>query len=121
MDETMTGSAIERLDVRVFQVPTARQPETDGTAQWSATTMVLVESRAGGQLGIGYSYIHGAAAQLVSDLLAPCVVGASPFAIPAIDGRMMRAIRNDGRSGIAACAISAVDVSLWDLKARLLG
>jgi L-alanine-DL-glutamate epimerase-like enolase superfamily enzyme len=33
---------------------------------------------------------------------------------------MAAAVRNIGRPGIAACAISAVDVALWDLKARLL-
>lgn len=31
------------------------------------------------------------------------------------------AVRNQGREGIAAAAISALDVALWDLKARLLG
>jgi L-alanine-DL-glutamate epimerase-like enolase superfamily enzyme len=30
-------------------------------------------------------------------------------------------VRNIGRGGIAATAISAVDIALWDLKARLLG
>jgi L-alanine-DL-glutamate epimerase-like enolase superfamily enzyme len=34
---------------------------------------------------------------------------------------MARAVRNQGRDGIAAAAISAVDNALWDLKARLLG
>ena len=34
---------------------------------------------------------------------------------------MVRAVRNDGRPGAAGYAISAVDVALWDLKARLLG
>jgi len=34
---------------------------------------------------------------------------------------MARAVRNVGRPGIAATAISAVDIALWDLKARLLG
>ena len=34
---------------------------------------------------------------------------------------MIRAVRNIGRPGIAATAISAVDIALWDLKARLLG
>jgi L-alanine-DL-glutamate epimerase-like enolase superfamily enzyme len=34
---------------------------------------------------------------------------------------MQRAVRNLGRSGLAACAISAVDTALWDLKARLAG
>jgi L-alanine-DL-glutamate epimerase-like enolase superfamily enzyme len=33
---------------------------------------------------------------------------------------MVRAIRNDGRPGIASMAIAAVDAALWDLKARLL-
>src|SRR5262249_11820316 len=30
-------------------------------------------------------------------------------------------VRNIGRPGVAATAISAVDIALWDLKARLLG
>jgi L-alanine-DL-glutamate epimerase-like enolase superfamily enzyme len=34
---------------------------------------------------------------------------------------MARAVRNIGRGGVASMAISAVDVALWDLKARLLG
>ncbi len=34
---------------------------------------------------------------------------------------MVGAVRNAGRPGIAATAISAVDVALWDLKARLAG
>jgi L-alanine-DL-glutamate epimerase-like enolase superfamily enzyme len=32
-----------------------------------------------------------------------------------------RALRNVGHEGIAALAVSAVDVAMWDLKARLLG
>jgi L-alanine-DL-glutamate epimerase-like enolase superfamily enzyme len=34
---------------------------------------------------------------------------------------MQRAIRNAGRPGVGAMAASAVDVALWDLKAKLLG
>ena len=34
---------------------------------------------------------------------------------------MQRAVRNLGREGLAATAISAVDAALHDLKARLLG
>ena len=33
---------------------------------------------------------------------------------------MVRAVRNIGRPGVAASAISAVDIALWDLKARRL-
>jgi L-alanine-DL-glutamate epimerase-like enolase superfamily enzyme len=34
---------------------------------------------------------------------------------------MIRAVRNVGRRGIAAMAISAIDAALWDGKAKLLG
>ena len=34
---------------------------------------------------------------------------------------MQRAVRNLGRAGLCATAISAVDTALWDLKAKLLG
>ncbi|HEV2093917.1 MAG TPA: enolase C-terminal domain-like protein, partial [Rubrobacter sp.] len=34
---------------------------------------------------------------------------------------MQEAIRNAGRPGVGAMAVSAVDIALWDLKARLLG
>jgi L-alanine-DL-glutamate epimerase-like enolase superfamily enzyme len=33
---------------------------------------------------------------------------------------MVNAVRNLGRSGLAASAISAIDAALWDLKAKLL-
>ena len=34
---------------------------------------------------------------------------------------LVRVVRNLSRSGLAACAISAVDTALWDLKARAVG
>jgi L-alanine-DL-glutamate epimerase-like enolase superfamily enzyme len=34
---------------------------------------------------------------------------------------MVRACRNIGRPGVASCAISAVDIALWDCKCRHLG
>ncbi len=40
---------------------------------------------------------------------------------PGVNAAMHRAVRNIGRQGVAATAISAVDAALWDLKAKLLG
>jgi L-alanine-DL-glutamate epimerase-like enolase superfamily enzyme len=111
---------IERIDVHVFDVPTVSRSESDGTAEWTSTTMVLVDLSAGGVTGLGYSYVHAAAAAVISDLLSPCARGSSAYAIAEIHCRMVQAVRNHGRAGIAACAISAVDIALWDLKARLL-
>jgi L-alanine-DL-glutamate epimerase-like enolase superfamily enzyme len=41
--------------------------------------------------------------------------------VPGSAEAMARAVRNIGRPGVASTAISAVDIALWDLKARLLG
>jgi L-alanine-DL-glutamate epimerase-like enolase superfamily enzyme len=32
---------------------------------------------------------------------------------------MVKVVRNHGRPGVTSCAIAAVDIALWDLKARL--
>lgn len=114
------SAPIDRLDVRVLRLAT-EAPESDGTAEWNATTMVLVEVRAAGITGLGYSYVDAAAATVIRDLLGDQVIGGDAFSIPAAMTRMLRAIRNHGRPGVVACAISAVDVALWDLKAKLLG
>jgi len=54
------GPLIDKLDVHVCELPTVRQPETDGTASWSKTTMVIAMARAGGVTGLGYSYVDAA-------------------------------------------------------------
>ncbi|GAA5481884.1 enolase C-terminal domain-like protein [Haloferula sargassicola] len=111
---------IDRLEVSSFTVPT-EAPESDGTLRWDRTTLVLVETTAGGETGIGYTYAHRAAATLIRDKLAELITERDPLDIPAAWQAMRREVRNLGACGIAAMAISAVDHSLWDLKARLLG
>lgn len=58
---------------------------------------------------------------MIEDVLAPAITGLDADAIPSAMTRMLQAVRNHGRQGVAACAISAIDVALWDLKARRLG
>lgn len=113
------GPAVERLAVSVYRVPTDL-PGGDATLTWYATTLVLVEAAAAGRTGTGWTYGSAAAAQVVRDELADLVVGHDALAVPAANDRMSRAVRNTGRPGIAAGAVSAVDTALWDLKARLL-
>jgi L-alanine-DL-glutamate epimerase-like enolase superfamily enzyme len=110
---------IDRVRVSTFTVPTDF-PESDGTIEWSSTTMVLAEVSAAGKTGIGYTYSHAAAAQLIESKLAKSLYGKEAFDIPALWSEMIREVRNIGSQGLAACAISAVDNSLWDLKGRLL-
>jgi L-alanine-DL-glutamate epimerase-like enolase superfamily enzyme len=117
---TGDGPAVEDMGAAVYVIPTDA-PEADGTLAWSETTMVLVTARAGGELGIGWTYAAAAAGSVVSDVLAGVVTGRSAFDVAGAAEAMARAVRNIGRGGIAATAISAVDIALWDLKARLLG
>jgi L-alanine-DL-glutamate epimerase-like enolase superfamily enzyme len=110
---------IDSIDVSVYRVPTDF-PESDGTFAWDATTMVLVEAHAGGRCGIGYTYADEATGQLVKDTLVEVVRGRDVMDVPACWAAMVHEIRNYGRPGISSMAIAAVDVALWDLKARLL-
>jgi L-alanine-DL-glutamate epimerase-like enolase superfamily enzyme len=113
------AAPIQSLAVGVFVIPTDA-PESDGTFQWNATTMVVVEVEAGGERGLGYTYADGAAATFAASVLAPAIRGIDALDIPAAWTAMTRALRNNGRPGIASCAVSAVDAALWDLKGRLL-
>jgi len=111
---------IERLSCEVYEVPTD-QPEADGTLAWSATTVVVVKAVAGGGCGLGWTYGSGACRAVVDDQLAAAVVGGSAFDVARNHEAMTRACRNLGRPGVVASAVSAVDIALWDLKARLMG
>ncbi len=111
---------IGKIEVSVFTIP-ADQPESDGTYEWSKTTMVLVHVYGGGQVGLGYTYAHAAAATLIQKTLCDEVKGENALDVPAVWRKMVRSIRNLGRPGISSMAISAVDTALWDLKAKLLG
>ncbi len=116
----MSGAPIERVRVTAYEVPT-EQPESDGTLTWDSVTLVLVQIEASGQTGLGYTYADQSAATLVSGKLADVVKGRDALAVPECWWAMVHAIRNLGWPGISATAISAVDVALWDLKAKLLG
>jgi L-alanine-DL-glutamate epimerase-like enolase superfamily enzyme len=111
---------IRDIAAAIYVIPTDA-PEADGTLAWDKTTLVLVTVRAGDEEGTGWTYAAGAAALVVTDVLAGVVRGRNALDVPGAGEAMARAVRNIGRPGVAATAISAVDVALWDLKARLLG
>jgi L-alanine-DL-glutamate epimerase-like enolase superfamily enzyme len=110
---------IQDLRVSTYIIPT-ESPESDGTLEWNRTVLVLVTTKAGGQLGIGYTYADESTAALIHRTLATHVIGRNALDIPAIWASLRHHIRNLGRPGIASMAIAAIDNSLWDLKAKLL-
>src|SRR5438105_2369254 len=94
--------------VAAYTIPTDF-PEADGTYEWNSTTLVLVTLNAAGVEGIGYTYANTATARVISDSLFPLLTGQNVMDIPSLWSKMVRAIRNLGRSGISSMAIAAVD------------
>jgi L-alanine-DL-glutamate epimerase-like enolase superfamily enzyme len=118
-----TGVPVERMEVLAYQIPVDGPggEESDGTLAWASTTCIVVLAGGGGQTGIGYTYGDIAVAHLIDSVLAGAAVGSDALSPSATWHSMFAQLRNAGRPGVGAMAVSAVDIALWDLRARLLG
>ena len=120
-DHPQADVAVEALEAAALTVPTDA-PEGDGTLTLGRHHGGPGEAHGGGVTGVGWTYGPPACADVVARPARrrragprrACDVGAA-FAA------MVRAVRNASRVGAVGYALSAVDVALWDLKARLLG
>jgi L-alanine-DL-glutamate epimerase-like enolase superfamily enzyme len=113
---------VDRVEAFARTIPTDAA-ESDGTFEWDSTTIVVVQAFAGDAVGLGYTYTHDAAVRLIEDKLVPAVCG-----VDLAERDPSRAwhelgnlLRNIGRPGLGFMALSAVDIALWDLRARILG
>ena len=111
---------VSEVQVHAYRIPTDA-PESDGTLEWDSSTIVVVEVEAEGECGLGYTYGDTSVAAFIDSKLRPAIYGADAMRPGAAWTQMQRESRNAGRPGVGAMAISAVDIALWDLKARLLG
>lgn len=116
----LSQPCIDEIAVSTYSIPTDA-PESDGTLSWDSTTLVLAEIRAGDQIGLGYTYGNKAIAVVAGHLGEKCLGGQPALDTSRLYLAMLRQVRNDGSRGISSMAISALDIALWDLKARLLG
>ena len=78
--------------------------------------MVFVEIVGGGETGIGYTYADTATARVVREELSELLEGSDALETGERFAEMESRIRNLGREGITAMALSAVDIALWDLR-----
>lgn len=73
-----------------------------------------------GTWGLG-STSHGrVTAAIIEDHLAPNLIGEDGFAIERLADMMFRLTKPYGSVGLAAYAVSAVDLALWDAKGKAL-
>lgn len=106
------------LTAGAYRVPTDA-PEADGTFAWESTTVVVVEARAAGEVGTGWTFAPAAAVAVVDELLTPVLDDADVGQVESCWEQMVRAVRNAGRPGLVGMALSAVDIALWDLLGRV--
>jgi L-alanine-DL-glutamate epimerase-like enolase superfamily enzyme len=111
---------VAAVHAAAYTVPTDA-PESDGTFAWEQTTLVVVEVQGGGEHGLGYTYGDASVAGIAAGALARAVEGVDVLDTGAAHARADAALRNIGRTGPGAMALSALDVALHDLKARVLG
>ena len=122
----MNSTAINEIDIRLFAVPL---PEVlsdakhgDHTHFELVTVTVTLEN---GCQGTGYTYTGGKGGRAIHAMikhdLAPALIGKDGSEIEEIYDFMEWHIHYVGRGGIAAFAISAVDIALWDIRCKTAG
>ncbi len=118
---------LERVEIDHFSIPlpVVLSDSTHGSISHFALITVRVSDDEGAQ-GLGYTYTVGniggsAVASLLRDDIAPLLHEIDPRDIEAAWRRMWWHLHFVGRGGIAAFAMAAADVALWDLKAKRAG
>lgn len=74
--------------------------------------------------GIGEGYYGNATsavAAIIKDMLAPEIVGQDPTHVAGLYERMYRSGFYFGRVGVNSCAISALEIALWDIVGKYYG
>ncbi len=114
-----------RLSSVVLPLPTAISDAKVLTGrQKSMTEVVLLVAEitsAQGLEGVGFSYSKragGPAQYAHAKEVAGLLLGEDPSDIPRLYERLLWAGASVGRSGLATQALAALDVALWDLKAK---
>ena len=74
-----------------------------------------------GAEGLGIAWANPGVRQVIESDLKGLLLDQDPFDIERLWNDMFWKVRGYGRKGVAFCAISGVDIGLWDLKAKALG
>lgn len=120
----MSTLADIRADLYRIALPVTLSDSTHGDMSHFELVTVRLRDSDGAQ-GVGYTVTvgtngHAIHATIVKDL-APRLLGERADTIEALWKKMWWATHYGGRAGAAIMAISALDIALWDMKARRFG
>ena len=117
----MKIAAIE-CDLFFIPLPEVMSDSTHGRIEFFSHITVRVHDQ-DGTVGTGYTYTVGktggpAILSLLQQDVVPLLIDENPNEIGRLWEKMWWGLHYVGRGGIAAFAISAVDIALWDLQAQ---
>ena len=117
--------SITHLTAKAVAIPLKRKTWMSTRALTERQFLLVWLSDDDGVTGMGYSYAGTVGGQLladtVRDVLSAVVLGSDADDIPGLWRRMYQESILIGRRGAVLRAMSAVDIALWDLRARRCG
>jgi L-alanine-DL-glutamate epimerase-like enolase superfamily enzyme len=120
----MSTIAALRADFYHVPLPVVLTDSTHGEMKYFELITVRITDSDGAD-GMGYTYTVGTGGGAIHDMivrdLTPQLIGQATGNIEALWQKMWWTLHYGGRGGQAASAISAVDIALWDLKAKRAG
>src|SRR5262245_65497210 len=116
----MKVTAVESF---VLTIPTAKPIALDYPHHKLVVAQIATDE---GVTGLGYSLAFGgggaeAIKVYLDTRLVPLVVGQDPLFVERLWDRMSRGDRGIKRQGVAAYALSALDIGLWDIAGKAAG
>lgn len=120
------SNVIDRIETGYYRIPlpVVLSDSTHGEMANFELITVRLGDRAGVE-GTGYTFTVGrngaAVAATIERDIVPMLRGADSDRIEFLWQKMWWSLHYGGRGGAAAMAMSAIDIALWDLKARRLG
>jgi L-alanine-DL-glutamate epimerase-like enolase superfamily enzyme len=115
---------IAAIDVHLVSVPvTAGFADSTRKVESVGYTVVRVTTDQGLEgIGLTYHEVGGEATRsLIRHNIAPKIIGRDPMDTEVIWNELFHYLRGVGRKGLTFCAVSAIDIALWDLKGKILG
>lgn len=104
---------------RTVQIPLPRPIALGGAVVHARDYVVVRVDTDEGLSGVGFGFARGALiAQTIELNLKPVLVGEDPLMTSQLWQRMADTTRLCGHGGVNMRAISAVDIALWDIRAR---